>query len=153
MPDEPRYPRDIPPLWLLASLLAMTALHWLWPVKTVITGWGTWFGWELAAVSVLLVVASVLVLRRCKTGIKPFSEATTLVAAGPFRFTRNPIYVGLVGVVTGIALGLGSLTPLFVPPLFWAVIDRRFVRAEERFLGARFGAAYDDYCARVRRWL
>jgi protein-S-isoprenylcysteine O-methyltransferase Ste14 len=151
--DEPRYPRDVPPLWLLGALLTIAALHWLWPVGTVLTGRWTWFGWELAGACALLTLGSAWLFWRRKTGIRPFHEATTLVAAGPFRFTRNPMYVGMVGLVAGIALGLGTLTPLVVPPLFWFVLDRRFVRHEERFLRARFGAAYDDYCRRVRRWL
>jgi len=153
LPDQPRYPRDIPPLWLLASLLTIAALHWLLPVARWIVPPWTWIGWVLCVLSVLLTVAAAWRFRRVGTGIRPFTEATALVGAGPFRFTRNPMYVGMVGLVLGTALGLGTVAPLVVPPLFWALLDRRFVRAEERFLRARFAAAFDDYCRAVPRWL
>lgn len=150
---EPRFPRDIPPLWLLGSLLAMGVLRWLWP------GWvcphraPLWLGGAMLGSAILLLLVSAGLFHRAHTGIRPFTPATALVLRGPYRWTRNPMYVALTGIALGTALALGALTPLFVPPLFWWVLDRRFVRAEERFLSARFGADYGAYCARVRRWL
>lgn len=147
------YPRDIPPFWLLGALLGMAALHWLAPVTTVVSSPWSWGGLLFVVLGILLLVWAAGLFRRERTGIKPFTEATTLVAHGPFRFTRNPMYIGIVGIATGTALAFGTLTPCLVPPAFWWVLDRRFVRREELFLRERFGAAYDEYRKNVRRWV
>lgn len=140
-------------MWLLAALLGMGLLHWLLPGAVLLQAPWRWIGLGPVLGGLFLVLATVAQLHRAHTGIRPFSEATTLVRLGGFHWSRNPIYLGMVAVVSGTAIALGSLTPLVVPPLFWLVLDRRFVRNEERFLQDRFGAAYDDYCQRVRRWL
>jgi len=91
--------------------------------------------------------------RRIGTGVRPFTPATALVARGPFRVTRNPMYVGMTTILVGLGIALGDVVPLLVPPLFALVIDRRFIRREEEFLADRFGAPYREFCRRVRRWL
>lgn len=153
MEHAPDHPRDLPPLWLLAALLAVGALHWFAPLAVVaLDPWRT-IGVVVLGGGLLLLLASIYGLRRARTGIRPFSPATALVEWGPFRRSRNPIYLGMVAMVSGAAMASGSLSPLLVPPLFWRLLDRRFVRREERFLRERFGDRYDDYCRRVRRWL
>lgn len=87
------------------------------------------------------------------TNVVPWSPSTALVFKGPYRFTRNPMYVGFTLVYLGLALGLQSPSAmiLLIPCLAlmtWGVILR-----EERYLTARFGQAYLDYKNRVRRWL
>lgn len=80
-------------------------------------------------------------------------KASVLVTDGPNRFTRNPMYAGLTGVLLAHA-ALRRSVPALVPVVaFVAVIDRVQVRAEEAALRTRFGPAYDDYCSRVPRWL
>jgi len=101
----------------------------------------------------VLVIASALRFKRVGTGVRPFSEATTVVASGAFRWTRNPMYLGMVAVTVGVAICLGSASPLLLPPILFLVLDRRFVRREEQFLREALGTAYEEYCGRVRRWL
>jgi len=146
-------PRDIPPLWLLVAILIMLTLHFWLPVGRWL--WPPWVhvGWLVLAAALWFMVRSVLGFCRAGTGVRPFSPVTALVENGPFRLSRNPMYVGIVGVAVGVAICLGTVTPLAVPPLLFVVLDRRFVRREEVFLRQHLGAAYDDYCARVRRWL
>jgi protein-S-isoprenylcysteine O-methyltransferase Ste14 len=79
--------------------------------------------------------------------------SSALVVDGPFRFTRNPVYLGMVLFLFGVGVLLGSLTPFLVIPLFALVIDRRFVRVEEAMLTKAFGPSYSAYQSRVRRWL
>ncbi|MGH8742056.1 MAG: methyltransferase family protein, partial [Burkholderiales bacterium] len=71
----------------------------------------------------------------------------------PYRFTRNPMYLGMSGALLGAAVYLGSLTPFVVVPAFMALLADRFIAPEEAFLERAFGQAYLDYKARVRRWL
>lgn len=147
------YPRDIPPVWLALAMAAMAALHSTVPLATVLPLPWNRLGYVVIAFAVALPTVSALRFRRRGTAVRPFREATTLVTDGPYRFTRNPMYLGLGGVALGMALCLGTASPLLVPPLFWLLLDRRFVRREEAFLRERFGASYDAYCGRVPRWL
>jgi protein-S-isoprenylcysteine O-methyltransferase Ste14 len=95
----------------------------------------------------------VALFRRARTGVVPFSEATTLVTGGPYRFTRNPMYLGMAGILVGTAIWLGSVTPWLVLPAFMAIIVERFIAPEEAMLERTFGEHYARYRAAVRRWL
>lgn len=92
---------------------------------------------------------------RARTTFNPLrpERASALVAAGPYRFTRNPMYLGWLPVLAGWATWLRSPASLVVLPLFVAYLTRFQIVPEERALRARFGAAYEEYVARVRRWL
>lgn len=147
------FPRELPPVWLLVSLSAMLALHFGWPLgRWLVPPW-THAGWPILVVAAVLSGSSARRFLRAGTGVRPFTPASALVRGGAYRFTRNPMYVGLVGVTLGVAIVLGTIAPAIVPPLFFVLLDRRFVRAEEVFLRQRFGDDYDQYCRRVRRWL
>ncbi|HEX6810131.1 MAG TPA: isoprenylcysteine carboxylmethyltransferase family protein [Planctomycetota bacterium] len=148
-----RLPREIPPLWLAVALLVMGALHTQLPVLTLMHWPWSLLGFVVIAASTLLMLVCLWQFHRAKTGIRPFTPAHQLVVGGAYRFTRNPMYLGLIGVSLGVAIRLGTVSALCVPPLFFLVLDRRFVRREEVFLRERFGAAFEDYCRRVRRWL
>ena len=151
--EPPGLPRDVPPLWLLAALLAMLGLHLWLPIAVWLPSPWRHVGWLVLAASLATMLAALGRFHRVGTGIRPFSPVTALVCEGPFRVTRNPMYVGMVGAALGTAIAFGSLSPLVVPPLLWLVLDRRFVRREEAFLRQHLGPAYDEYRARVRRWL
>jgi protein-S-isoprenylcysteine O-methyltransferase Ste14 len=90
---------------------------------------------------------------RHETGLLPGQATHSIIEEGPYRVSRNPLYVGLLGLYLGLAL-LGStfwalvMFPAAVLLVLWGAI-----KPEERFMHQRFGAAYDDYVRRVRRWL
>jgi len=102
-----------------------------------------------------MALAGDLEFKRARTTINPFKpqNSTALVTSGIYRFTRNPMYVGLTLVVLGWAAFLGSVGALLGPAVFVLYIDRFQIAPEERILGAKFGAAYTEYRSRVRRWL
>jgi len=152
-PPTPPRPRDLPPHWLMGSIAVMVALHWLSPGPRWLAFPWTLGGVAVAALGLLVMVASAGMFRRLGTGVRPFTPATVLVARGPFRVSRNPMYLGMVLMLVGLGMALGTTVPLLVPPLFAVVIDRRFIRREEEFLADRFGAPYREFCGRVRRWL
>lgn len=93
--------------------------------------------------------------RRRGTTVNPvkLGESTALVTEGPFSYTRNPMYVGLAGVLVAHALARGSVRALLPAAAFVAVIDRMQIPPEEASMAALFGAEYDAYRARVPRWL
>ncbi|MBA2953723.1 isoprenylcysteine carboxylmethyltransferase family protein [Nocardioides sp. MAH-18] len=109
-----------------------------WALVLLFVGWNSWALW---------------LFHRHETGLLPGQATTTMIEEGPYRLSRNPLYVGLLALYLGLALlaptwwGL-VLVPVAVLLLLWGAI-----RPEERFLRERFGAPYDDYARRVRRWL
>jgi protein-S-isoprenylcysteine O-methyltransferase Ste14 len=83
----------------------------------------------------------------------PVRPATALITEGPFRFTRNPLYLSLALLYLGIALGLGVLWPIVLLPALMLLVQQLVVLREEAYLESRFGDAYRTYRKRVRRWL
>ena len=145
--------RVLPPVYCLVAFIAMVGLHLLLPVVQVIGSPLRYSGLLVMAASLALVLWAAGLFAKAGTTRKPFRESSALVLDGPFRFTRNPMYVGLAGGLLGIAVLLGSVTPFVVLPLFGALIDSRFIRAEEAMLEKSFGDSYRAYKGRVRRWL
>ena len=83
----------------------------------------------------------------------PFERSTALVTTGLYRITRNPMYLGMLLILAGVALLSGSASTLLPIPVFAWAIQRNFIIGEERFLEQIFGAQYLDYKRQVRRWL
>jgi protein-S-isoprenylcysteine O-methyltransferase Ste14 len=144
---------DLPPVYLVLSIGAMAVLHFGFPIAHPIGEPYRYAGAVLIGLAIALIVWAAALFKRAGTGIVPFSDATALVGAGPYRFTRNPMYLGMAGVLVGAAVALGSLTPWLVLPAFVRIISERFIAPEEALLERTFGRAYLDYKAAVRRWL
>ena len=108
-----------------------------------ITGAG-WLGLDIAAIALFGAAG---------TSIWPMVPSSTLVTSGPYRFTRNPQYVGLGCLYVALAFAFGVMWALALLPAVLVVIDRRIVAREEAYLERRFGQPYREYKSRVRRWL
>ena len=110
-------------------------------------------GVVLVLVWVLLAGAAFGRFLRARTTILPFRPTAALVTGGPYRFTRNPMYVSLAALYAGGALLLNALWPLLILPFVLVLVDRMVIRKEERYLAHAFGMEYASYRSRVRRWL
>jgi protein-S-isoprenylcysteine O-methyltransferase Ste14 len=151
-PDNPGVRVPPPALYALAVFVGYL-LNQRWPLPIGGGASVQALAWLLFGAWLVLTVSSIGNFRRSRTSIVPIRPATTLVIAGPYRFTRNPMYVGLAVLTVALGLFLDSwwLIVLLVPVLF---VVRAFVIApEERYLERRFGADYVAYTRRVRRWL
>jgi protein-S-isoprenylcysteine O-methyltransferase Ste14 len=146
-------PRVLPPACLLGAFILMVCLHALLPGAQIFRSPFRYIGFLVLGLAFAPVVWAARLFRKAGTTTKPFRESSVLVVDGPYRWSRNPIYLGLVGGLVGIGMLLGSASPFAVIPMFAVVIDRLFIRAEEVALERTFGAAYAAYKARVRRWL
>jgi protein-S-isoprenylcysteine O-methyltransferase Ste14 len=107
----------------------------------------------LIGVGVVVAGSGVWQFRRARTTVLPLGGTSRIVEAGIYRWTRNPMYLGLAVVHAGGALLINSAWCLAVLPLSIALIQVLVIRREERYLTAKFGAVYESYRARVRRWL
>ena len=142
-----------PPALYALAVLAGYLLNRRWPLPVGESGAVQALAWVLTLASIALSVSSIGRFWRSRTSIVPIRPATTLVIAGPYRFTRNPMYVGLAALTIALGLFINSWWPtVMLLPVLLAV--RSFVIApEERYLERRFGADYVAYRSRVRRWL
>ncbi len=106
----------------------------------------------VAALALGLTLWAWIEFRRYRTTILPLRQPTSLLCRGPFCFSRNPIYLGMLLGAFAPWLWWGQPGLLLAPPLFFAVINGAVIPYEEAKLRAIFGDAYADYCRRVRRW-
>lgn len=102
---------------------------------------------------IAMAVISARTFRKAGTGIRPFEEATSLVTTGFYRFTRNPMYLGMFLMLIGVGMLLGSIGAILPAIVFIMIIRNNFVLGEEQFMEASFGQQYLDYKAKVRRWI
>ena len=144
----------LPPVFLFAALASMAALHLVLPLVQLSTSsWRLIVGGCLVGAGIIINLWADRLFKQKGTSVKPFETSTTLVISGPFAFSRHPMYLGMLLLLAGVALCLGSLSPWFVVPAFVWQITRRFVRPEERKLEETFGETYLEYKRKVRRWL
>ena len=145
--------RIVPPVYFFGSLLAMAALHHWLPIARLIAPPWSYGGTILLVLGIAMSATAAGTFRRAGTPVIPFERSTVIVTGGLFRFTRNPMYLGMVVGLVGAAILSGTLGA-FIPILFFIwVIQARFIRGEERFLEELFGEQYLAYKRRVRRWL
>lgn len=142
-----------PPLVYLATTLVGIAIDLIVPVRILPDAVAGWLGGALVVLGLTVGGISVQEFGKARTTIHPNRPPSALVTTGPFRYSRNPMYLGLSVVQVGIGVWLNRawVIVLVIPALVW--IRHRVIPREERRLTERFGPAYLDYQARVRRWL
>ena len=143
---------DLPPLWLVAFVAAVWAVDHVVPLDLVGRA-GDALAAVLALAGVGLAGGAVAAMWRARTTVIPHLMPRALVTGGVFRLSRNPIYLADVAFLLAAILWMDALFALPLVPAFMILIRRRFIEGEEARLRAAFGAAFDGWAARVRRWL
>ncbi|MFN8495172.1 MAG: isoprenylcysteine carboxylmethyltransferase family protein [Caldilineaceae bacterium] len=142
-----------PPLVYAVGLLISFLLQWRLPIKFRFPKAAREISFGLMGLSFLLGFSALLTLRRARTTVLPHKPTTTIVAAGPFRYTRNPIYLSFNLLYIGIALLANLLWAFLLLPLVLVIMNWGVIAREERYLAHKFGEEYQQYLVRVRRWL
>jgi protein-S-isoprenylcysteine O-methyltransferase Ste14 len=148
--------RIFPPAIYLAGLAVGFLLFWLWPVHLGPPGAVLALrvaGGLLMAVGLALPLWAAATFRGVGTTVNPTRPTTALAFGGPYRFTRNPMYLGLALLSAGVALVANALWPLLPLPFVLWIVRRIVIDREERYLDAKFGDKYLEYKKRVRRWV
>jgi protein-S-isoprenylcysteine O-methyltransferase Ste14 len=143
---------DLPPIWLMVFIGGVWLLGRAVPLP-VFGGVGDGLAVGLALIGGALFASAVWEMGRARTTVIPHRAASALVTGGVFRLSRNPIYLGDVAFLLAAILWLDVVLALPLVWVFVRVITARFIAGEEARLRAGFGAAFDDWAARVRRWI
>lgn len=143
----------VPPILFLICLVLMALLRWLCPIRIVFA-----FPYSLLGIvpilgGLFLGLLGVRQFRKVRTNIRPFKEPDVFVTEGPFRYTRNPMYLGLSLALVGAWAMLGAVSSLLGVLVFVVMADRWYIPFEERMLREKFGPAFDAYCFKTRRWI
>ena len=142
-----------PPLVFLGYLIGALIVNWIVPLT------GPWIfalrvvGAVMVIVGFLLTGSAVSQMRKAHTSPDPHQAVTALVTNGPYRFTRNPIYLGFFLIYLGFTLLAGTLWGLIASPFLLLTITNAVIHAEEIYLDGKFGEEYKGYRSRVRRWI
>src|ERR1700692_2212096 len=143
-----------PPIAWALAVLAGLALQWLMPLRvTPAAVPAGWVGGAVFVLALVLVVWAIATMTGAGSNVPTNRPTTTIVEAGPYRFTRNPIYLSMTLGLIGLAIALNSLWLLLTLIPFALVIRYGVIAREEAYLERKFGDVYSRYRARVRRWL
>lgn len=146
-----------PPFFLAIALILALILDWATGLGLLaapsIATFQFWLGLLVTAVGIALPVIGYLEFTRAGTNVDPFEPALKLVTSGPYRFTRNPMYLGMVLFMLGLSLMLSLEWGLVLTPVLWLAFDRLVVAREEAYLTGKFGDPYRAFLSRTRRWL
>ncbi len=145
----------VPPLLLTALFVLATYLLSSWPWFTLMAPeTARLSGIVIGLLGVIVMVIGALQFRLQKTTLNPLTpDASTLVTSGIYRITRNPMYLGMLLLLTGVAVTLNGATALLLLPVFVVYMNRYQIAPEERFLLHKFGQPYQDFMRSTRRWL
>lgn len=145
--------KPLPPIYFFGAIVLAVILHFLLPLHQLLA-----FPWRLLGlvppvVGIVLMSLAHRELKQHDTTVMPFEEPNALVTGGVFGLTRNPMYLGIMLILLGIVMLLGSATPFAVVPIAGVLFDRLFISPEERMLERTFGDQFREYRKRVRRWI
>ena len=144
---------DLPPIWLAGFVVIAWFLAAELPLLIVFGPLFQLLGLVTCFTGFAAITWSALWFWRKKTTIEPHEAPKALITEGPYRYSRNPIYLGLVMILTGYVLWLGALSAVLLPGLFISVLTLRFIQPEEARLVEAFGAEAERYLQATRRWL
>ena len=146
-------PRIPPPVFFLVGIVVMVLLNSYFPI-------GRWLHYPLRYLGIIFLVlgfslglGSGLYFRRLGTNPRPGAKATLIVTTGPFKYTRNPMYLGLTIMLIGTSILLGTFSPVLVIPIFFILVQTQFVLREEKLMEQWFGQPYLEYKKKTPRWL
>ncbi len=145
--------RLLPPGYLWIHLAAMVGLHLILPLFQLVETPYRYIGIPLIGIGLWLNIRADRLFKERRTTVKPFEESSALILDGPYRFSRNPMYLGMASALLGVAILLGSLITFLAPITFCVFMNMAFIRYEEKAMETAFGEDYLAYKRRVRSWL
>ena len=143
----------VPDGWFLILLILSFLSHYMVPVIRIIPHPYHLTGIVLIVSGFALTLVANWIMIKNHTTNQPGETPFLLVTSGPFKISRNPVYLGMTIILLGVEILLGSLSVLIFPVIFVIIIDRIFIKSEEDVMENLFGERYLEYSKRVRRWI
>lgn len=151
--EEKKKFRIKPPYIAFLLLFLSWLFDYLFPQSRFIYGKYKYIGILIFIFGLSITFSSFYLFKKNKTPLMPGQKPTFMVAAGPYKFTRNPMYLGVTIALLGAAIYIGNLLSFFAPIIFLLVMNYYFVPFEEKLLEKIFGKQYLNYKKKVRRWI
>lgn len=142
-----------PPIYLLISILIAIILHAWFPVYRLIPASFAFVGIVIGAFGFVVVMWAFYIMKSHRIIPSSWQKPKTLVTTGPFRFSRNPIYLGMVIFLLGLTIYLGNITAIIAPIFMFIILDAQIIPIEEKLLEKGFKKLYVNYKKRVRKWI
>jgi len=142
-----------PPVLTLILVALAFVLTWLIPLPLMVPPILQTSGFLLVLIGFLLGVGALIAFRSARTTRDPHRPVSRLVTSGVYRFTRNPVYLGLILMLIGVLLNAGSYWGILLAPVLVILFNRLVIEREEEYLAYKFGDEYRSYKSKVRRWI
>jgi len=142
-----------PPVLLLVHVLAAFLSNWLMPFPFSLTKVLEWTGYIFVIAGLGFAFSAVNRFAKKHTTLDPHGSVSEIVTSGPYRFSRNPIYLGFLCTLVGLPLALGNYWGIILSPVFVVSMYQLVIKHEEAYLEEKFKDVYTSYKSRVRRWL
>ena len=143
----------MPPTYFIVLLFSSIGLHFLFPVMRLISLPYNYLGILIIIFGIILNLWTDSLFKKRQTTIKPHEMPNFFISSGPFRISRHPMYLGMILILLGVAVFLGSLISFVFPIIFVMIIEKLFIPMEEKNLEKKFGDKYIAYKKRVRKWI
>jgi protein-S-isoprenylcysteine O-methyltransferase Ste14 len=143
----------LPPTYLLVAIILILALHFTFPVATIVQIPLNLLGLIPLMIGVALNLIADRDFKRNQTTVKPYEESRTLLTDGVYRYSRHPMYLGFVLILLGTTILLGSISPYIVVIVFTFLMEIVFIKVEEKMLSETFQEEWRQYTSKVRRWI
>ena len=153
MPEQPKKPIIKPPYIAITLLFLSWLADYLFPQFRVISGDYRYIGILILISGLSITFYSFFLFKKNKTPILPGQKPTFVVAEGPYKFTRNPMYLGVSIGLLGISIYFGNLLTFISPIIFFLAMNLFYIPREEKLMEQLFGKKYSDYKSKVRRWI
>jgi protein-S-isoprenylcysteine O-methyltransferase Ste14 len=143
----------LPPLLYGSAFVVVLALRWYWPMLIFGHSVASWSGLTLIVFAVAIAIWGSRTMHAAGTNVNPVRPTTAVVTTGPFRFSRNPLYLALTVLYLGLTLAFNTWWGIIVLIPLLIIMHRGVVLREERYLEQKFGESYRRYRSQVRRYL
>lgn len=144
---------DMPPVWLIGFIVLTWGIAAALPAASIPQAVPGYVGVVLFWAGLGLILWALVHFIRHRTSAVPHTQPARLITTGPFAFSRNPIYLGDLMVLAGVALSHGTWLALLLVPVLQAILTRRFIAPEEVRMKQNFGPEFSEYAKKTRRWL
>jgi protein-S-isoprenylcysteine O-methyltransferase Ste14 len=145
--------RIMPTTYFIILLLLSIGFHFVFPLLKFIFSPYNYLGFGLIIFGIIMNLWTDSLFKKKQTTVKPYEMPNFFVTSGPFKLSRHPMYLGMMSILLGVAIFLGSLITFAFPIIFIIIMEKLFIPLEEKNLEKKFCNQYIDYKKRVRRWI